>query len=63
MSNKCICEINKGREMHRCYVQADTLLCNKDIDMNRYRYRYRYENINILGKHYFVVLNSTFGAQ
>ena len=61
MSNKYICEINKGREMHRCYVQADTLLCNKDIDMNRCIYRY--ENINILGKHYFVVLDSTFGVQ
>ena len=26
LSNKCICEIYKGREMHRHYVQTGTLL-------------------------------------
>ena len=45
MSNKYICKIYKGREMHRRYVQAGTLfficllLC---------------KNINVLGTHYFV---------
>ena len=42
--------------MHRCYVEADTVLfiyygwkSNKDIDMKT----------NMLGTHYFIVLNST----
>ena len=62
-SNKYIYKIYKGREMHRCYVQADTLLfiCYfGDLNLKR---RYRYEDINILGRRYAVFLDSTLGAK
>ena len=40
--------------MHRRYVQADTLL---------FICLFLYDDINILGNHYFMALNSTLRAQ
>ena len=56
-----IWEIYEGREMHRRYVQADTLLLicycwRSKLD------RYRYEDIHILGTCYFA-FDSTLGAR
>ena len=32
LSNKYICEIYEGREIHRRYVQADTLLLSVTVE-------------------------------
>ena len=61
MSDKNICKICKDREMHRRYVQADTLLfiCY----CWRSKFIYKYEDINILGTRYVIVLDSTLDAR
>ena len=49
--------------MYRHYIQADTLFFICYYSKIQIYHEDRYEDINILGTHYFVLLNATLGAQ